>query len=107
MAKVELYHYKVLQIAVLLLLLMPATAISQYFLRIEPVDRDTVFVKDSLRLQQTFKNRDACAEYIQDLTGLLLKRGFANASLDSVRIDSAFAVVQLYLGDKMNWTRIH
>ena len=106
MAKVELYHYKVLHVAVLLILLLPVAGISQYSLRIEPVDRDTVFIKDSLGLQQAFKSRDACAEYIQDLPDLLLKRGFANASLDSVRIDSTSAMVQLYLGDKMNWSRI-
>ncbi|RYY30865.1 MAG: hypothetical protein EOO04_03485 [Chitinophagaceae bacterium] len=107
MAKVELYRYKVLQIAIAFVLMLPATGIGQYRLQIYPVDKDTVFVKDTLRLQQSFKTRDACAEYIQDLPDLLLKAGYANASLDSVRLDSTFAVVQLYLGEKMTWNRIY
>lgn len=107
MAKVELYRYKVLQIAIAFVLMLPATGIGQYRLQIDPVDRDTLFVKDSVRLQQSFKTRDACADYIQDLPDLLMKAGYANASLDSVRLDSTFAVVQLYLGEKMTWNRIY
>ncbi len=107
MAKVELYHYKVLQVAILIVLMLPFSGFGQYFLRIEPVDRDTVFIKDSLRLQQHFKNREACATYLQELPELLSKRGFANASLDSVRLDSAAAMVELYIGERMNWHQIH
>ncbi len=93
--------------AFMLLLVVCCTAEAQYQLRIVPVDRDTVFVKDTLKLQTNFRNRTACTEYIVKLPGLLQSRGYASASVDSVRYDSTEAAIHLYTGEQLHWARLN
>ncbi len=104
MAKVELYRYKVLSVALIIAFMLPLTAATQYRLNILPVDRDSLFARDSLHLQQDFRTMEACAGYIEKLPGLLLKRGYATASIDSMSMDSSQASIHLYIGDAMKWT---
>jgi outer membrane protein assembly factor BamA len=107
MAKVDVYRYKAYLVGVLLVLLIPLPGNTQYRLTIEPLDRDTLFLKDSLQLQTRFKSRDACFDYINKLPALLLSKGYPAASVDSIFLDTLNANISLYVGDGLRWTLIH
>jgi len=91
---------------VMLQFAMLFTSTAQYRLTIEPVDRDLFFITDSLKLQTEFRNRSICTDYINKMPALLLGKGFASASLDSVRLDTAGAFISLFVGEPMKWTKI-
>ncbi|HTQ29230.1 MAG TPA: hypothetical protein VMI35_13925 [Puia sp.] len=89
------------------LTLVGLSGYSQYRLKVVCVDRDSVFNQKNLGLQEAFKNRDACTEYIYRMPSILQAKGFAAASIDSIRFDSIQAVVNLYVGDVYKWGHIH
>jgi len=103
MAKVEVYHYKNYLLGIAFFLVFPLIVNSQYSLFVQGVDKDSVFIKDSLRLQTSFKNKETCTEYINRLPSLLLSKGYSIASVDEIKIDSAAATVSLYVGDPLYW----
>lgn len=80
---------------------------SQYSLRVKMQSSDSILSAAALNIPASFKDRNACTDYIYKLTGILQDKGFASASIDSLRFDSAFAFVQLYIGDKFSWYAIH
>jgi outer membrane protein assembly factor BamA len=90
----------------LLLLLSGYRGFSQYRLNIQPVDKDSLFVRNKLSLPATFKNRAACSEFIASLPSVLQVKGFMTASVDSVGYDSAAATIRLYLGPVYRWAHI-
>jgi outer membrane protein assembly factor BamA len=90
----------------LLLLLSGVRGFSQYRLHIQPVDKDSLFVRNKLDLTPTFKSRIACSEYISTLPALLQVKGYMTASVDSVGYDSAGATIRLYIGPVYRWAHI-
>lgn len=84
----------------LLLLLLAATAgMAQYQLKINPVDKDSLFINEQLKLQTDFPNQVNCIQYIDNLPGLLQLKGYPAASVDSLLVDSSGASIQLYIGE--------
>lgn len=94
----RLSKVRVYKLLLLATLFIGVQASAQYTLKIVPVDRDTVFIRDTLALQQSFANRTVCAEYLNKLGSYLLSKGYPTASLDSIYLDSASAYLQLYIG---------
>lgn len=81
----------------------PMSAGAQYLLRIIPVDRDSSFVQDSLRLQTSFKTQTHCEDYVKKIPQLLQARGYPVVSVDSERYDSTEATIELYVGASLRW----
>src|SRR5258706_13485326 len=79
---------------------------AQYQLHIVYVDKDTVFNKESLKLQTNFPNITSCAHYVNKLPSQLNQQGYIAASVDSVSYDSSFATIHLYTGKKQHWVRL-
>lgn len=79
---------------------------AQYELRIHYVDKDTAFQPRALKLQTSFANQLACEDYVAKLPALLNTKGYAAASIDTVRYDSSFAQVEMYLGDQQTWLQL-
>lgn len=88
------------------LLFLPLGGWAQYVLRIEPVDKDSTFLKTKLGIVTSFRNREACTEYIYNLVPLLQAKGYFTASVDTVSYDSAAAHLRLYLGRAWRWASI-
>ncbi|MFL5771732.1 MAG: BamA/TamA family outer membrane protein [Flavisolibacter sp.] len=57
-------------------------------------------------LQNNFPTKEEAAIYISRLPTLLHSKGFASASVDRVVIDSMSAEVELFLGEKYQWSHI-
>ena len=72
--------------------------VNKYQLIINYVDKDSSFNSQALKLQTGFANQIQCLDYINKLPALLNMKGYSAASIDSVHYDSAFALVQLFLG---------
>src|ERR1035437_6497280 len=102
MTKLRLYDCTLF----LLLALSCQTGFSQYQLKVNCVDRDSLFNQQNLNLTASFRNRTSCLQYIDQIPALLQSRGFAGASLDSISYDSAQARVRLYLGEAFSWAHI-
>src|SRR5580765_6438350 len=103
MTKLRLYGCTFL----LLLLLGCLNGFSQYQLKVICIDRDSVFDQKNLGLQSSFKNKDACVEYIYKIPALLHAKGLATASIDTISFDSLQANVHLYIGDTYKWGHIN
>jgi outer membrane protein assembly factor BamA len=103
MTKLGLYVFGVL----LLLLVSSQRGCAQYQLNIICVDRDSVFDQKNLGLERAFKDREACLNYIYKLPALLQSKGFATASIDSIKYDSVSAFIHLFIGDVYTWGHIH
>jgi outer membrane protein assembly factor BamA len=79
---------------------------AQYALHIRLSSPDSVLKTTSLGIPDSFKDRAGCTEYIYKLTDILRNKGFTAASIDSVKIDSAAAFLQLYIGERFTWSKI-
>ena len=79
-------------------------SVCQYTLRVQPVDKDSTFIRDTLKLKHNFPNRELCSNYINALPGLLQSKGYASASVDSVYYDSTFAYSLLYVGEAIKYS---
>ena len=97
-----------LQISVLLALLTAICAHGQekYPLRVRYADSLSARYADTSPVQQIFTSRIECSNYLAQLPALLQARGFVTASLDSIRFDSSFAAIVLYLGQRYQWARL-
>ena len=91
---------------VMLLLISGLKGYPQYPLRISLQAADSVLSPADLGIPASFKDRNACTEYVYRLPGLLQDKGFAAASIDSAHFDSAYAFIQLYIGDKFSWASV-
>jgi outer membrane protein assembly factor BamA len=97
MAKLSAYHkISGLLVAMLTLSLFAG---AQYTLRYQPVDRDSLFITDTLKLQRAFQNMQNCMTYVKKIPALLQNKGYPNASIDSSTYDSTGATCTLYVGD--------
>ena len=90
-----------------LLLLSNSKGFAQFPLHIIPVDKDSLFIQKKLGLTTSFKTKDACTEYIYNITTLLQAKGFMTASADSIHITNDSAVVRLYVGAAYQWAYIN
>src|SRR3982750_2339408 len=81
---------------------MPVVGQQQYQLQLRGADSDSVFLS-SLGIPAGFPTRNECVKFITELPASLRVRGYVTASLDSVRYDSSFARVVLFLGSKYEW----
>jgi outer membrane protein assembly factor BamA len=88
-------------------LAIPFLLPAQYRLQIKPVDKDSVFIHSTLRLQSDFKNELLAREYIQNLPVLMQSKGYPAASVDTVLFDSLGAQCSLYVGETYQWARLH
>ncbi|HLG40662.1 MAG TPA: POTRA domain-containing protein, partial [Chitinophagaceae bacterium] len=94
-----------LQISVLVFLLwqieLPAQNI--YGLITQSTDKDSVFLANSLGIPSSFSNRALCFDYVNKLSGYLKSKGYVTASVDSIRYDSSFARLVIFVGDIYQW----
>lgn len=99
MAKLSAYH----KISGLLVVLLSVSIFvkAQYPLHIQPVDRDSLFIRDTLKLQTRFQSIQNCISYIKKLPSLLQKKGFPFSSVDSISYDSSSAYCVLYTGEPL------
>lgn len=67
---------------------------------------DTTDVSVAIGLKSEFDDKNLCSQYIFELPGLLQKKGYIAASVDSVQMDSAAATVVLYLGEPWRWAML-
>lgn len=63
--------------------------------------------KDEQLFPTSFNSQIEAGVYLAQLPATLRNKGYIAASVDSVRFDSLFAVVTIYLGEQYRWTRIH
>src|SRR5580693_7505320 len=98
MPKVSRYSWRK-WMGCLLLLFTGFLARAQFRLRLEPVDKDTAFLTQTLGIQTSFTGLLACRQYIDKLPELLESKGYSTASIDSLWIDSAYCFVKLYVGE--------
>ncbi|WP_127128615.1 ShlB/FhaC/HecB family hemolysin secretion/activation protein [Pseudoflavitalea rhizosphaerae] len=96
-----------LQTILFLLFAWPMAAGAQYVLRIIPVDRNDSFIRDSLKLQSNFKDRQKCEEYVRKIPAILQQRGYPVVSVDSERYDSTEATIELYVGASLRWAYLN
>src|SRR5688572_4845888 len=102
MAKLTVYQ----KISGLLLvaLILSISSKSQYKLHIYPVDKDSVFITETVALQTNFQSKQTCIAYVNKLPAFLKSKGYPNSSVDSVSYDSLGAICQLYIGDPLRHT---
>lgn len=82
------------------------TSVAQYRLRVRAADKDSSFVAGIQGVQYSFKNQKECVEYINKLTGLLITKGFATASLDTIAYGAEEAVAVVFFGKVYKIERI-
>jgi outer membrane protein assembly factor BamA len=90
-----------------MIVLLPLSGWAQYALRIESVDKDSVFVRTKLGLTTSFRSREVCTAYLFDLIPQLQAKGYLAASVDSVSYGQNSATVWLYLGQVWRWASIN
>ncbi len=95
-----------LSIILIVYLCISTYAVAQYQLRIDYVDKDSIFQPQALKLRTNFSSQFQCQEYINKLPELLNLKGYASASIDNIRYDTNFAQIQLYLGAQQNWVQL-
>ncbi len=91
-----------LSIILIVHLCISTYAVAQYQLRIDYVDKDSIFQPQALKLRTNFSSLFQCQEYVNKLPELLNLKGYASASIDNIRYDTNFAQIQLYLGAQQN-----
>lgn len=76
-----------------------------YPVRYQTAGADSVHL-NSLSLPVSFPSRLEADAYLAGLLPFLQSKGFVTASIDSLRLDSAAAVVTLFLGEPYQWSRV-
>src|SRR5690348_15120117 len=97
-----------LQISAIVGLLLGCQVCAQqnYSLHIKGVDKDSSFIVSQTGLATTFPSRLACIEYVFKLPVLLQSKGYVTASIDSIRYDSTFAQLVLFMGERYYWAEL-
>ncbi len=104
MAKAVTYKIIII-ICSLFILTGPLKAQTSYALIINPVDKDTFFLK-RLNLKTSFQKKQQCTEYVQKLPALLQAQGFIAASVDSVKITDTYTAIHLFTGERYSLASI-
>lgn len=82
------------------------TASSRYRLVIQYIDKDSSFNADALRLRTSFESQPFCIDYVNKLVPQLNIQGYAAASIDEMRMDSASVQIRLYVGEQQKWIKL-
>ncbi|MCX8020712.1 MAG: hypothetical protein N2747_09490 [Chitinophagaceae bacterium] len=82
----------------------PAT--HDYSLYIQCSDHESRNLIQEAGLKTKFSSRFECEDYIQKIPGILQRKGYLTASVDSVRFDSLSAYVSLYAGERYQWAKV-
>lgn len=106
MAKIEVYGDRRMMVLLVLAALLPLSMLGQYRLTIRSVDKDTT-IMPHLDLQSSFRNQEACRQYVNTLPAFLQSKGFAGASVDSAGFDSLSATVLIYVGDNFSYAHVN
>lgn len=94
-------------ILVIVCLFFLHTSFAQYQLKIKLADKDTSFNLQSLKITTNFANNLACATYINQLPEILHAKGYALASVDSIRYEATYAAIQLFIGKQFRNIKLH
>src|SRR5579872_2271518 len=90
-----------------ILLLSSFRGVAQYPLHIIPVDKDSLFLQKKLGLITSFKSRETCIEYVDNLLPTLQGKGYVTASVDSIGYGVTGATLRLYAGNLYRWAQIN
>ena len=63
-------------------LVLPFLLSAQYRVQIKPVDKDSVFIYSTLRLDSNFRNQELAKDYVSKLPELLQAKGYPAASIE-------------------------
>jgi outer membrane protein assembly factor BamA len=96
---------KLLLVACLLILLKDASG-QAYEVRYISSDADSTLIK-STGLKERFTSRIEASTYLNTVPNFLYTKGYITASIDSMRMDSTAASVQLFLGQQYHWAKIN
>jgi outer membrane protein assembly factor BamA len=94
-------------VSIIILLQTAALAQNKYELHVKGVDKDSAFIISTVGLQTNFVSRPECMDYINKLPSLLQSKGYVTASLDSLKYDSSFASIHLFLGEVYHWAELN
>lgn len=94
---------KKIVILVILVYLFKGLSAQKYMVEYHFNNKDTTENKQPVSLQSNFQSKSASVQYIDNLKSYLNSKGYATASIDSIRYDSAFASVYLYIGKNYHW----
>ncbi|HET9056841.1 MAG TPA: POTRA domain-containing protein [Chitinophagaceae bacterium] len=89
------------------LLVNTIRAQQNYLLHYYFIDKDSLFNKKPLGLQENFVNQADCLVYLFKITSTLHAKGYVAASVDSAWYDSTSANVMLFVGKKYQWAQLH
>ena len=103
MAKLRLYYC----LLILTELLCSGKTFSQYQLKIFPVDKDSIFLQKTFALQTSFKNKNACLDYVYELQNILQAKGYLTTSVDSIKSDTSQTSIHLFVGEIYKWMHIN
>jgi outer membrane protein assembly factor BamA len=102
--------YSILHIRYLIILMTSLVismgGMAQFKLNIHFADKDNSFNPQPLKLQTSFANSYACADYINGLRALLGSKGYPTASVDSVFEMSTYTDIKLFLGKQYRWIKL-
>ena len=103
-AKSHMIKYR-LQISVLVLLLLCVSASAQntYNIHLTGVDKDSATIVQLTGLQTSFTNRLQCEGYINNLQNQLQSKGYVTASLDSIKYQTTYVAISLFIGEAYKW----
>ncbi len=82
------------------------TSAGDYKLNIHFAGKDSSFAMPRLDLQTTFANQAEALAYVNKLPALLISKGYALASVDSVWQQNDAVNILLYTGVKYNWLQL-
>jgi outer membrane protein assembly factor BamA len=80
---------------------------SKYTLQYIFADKDTLYPSQQIGLNNNFQSKEEAEKYINQLPSILLNKGFAGASIDSVNYGLDSARIFLYLGIQYKWEYIN
>lgn len=88
---------------------IPVSSFAQqeYKLYAKAVDRDEIFLKDSLGIISDFATREAAIEYVTKLPSYLHSKGYVTASIDTILFDTTFARMTLFIGQSYTWASLN
>ncbi|MEP6683564.1 MAG: hypothetical protein ABJA35_09900 [Parafilimonas sp.] len=105
MAKLIQYRVYIFQLLLFCILFDCAYAQTNCKLIIHPVSADSANIA-SLNIQTNFDSKTSCIQYVNSLPGLLIIKGYASASVDSLWEDSSSVSIKLFTGEKYLWQKL-
>jgi len=82
------------------------SATNKYILLIQLIDKEHSLDFNSLRLTNSFLNKEEVLIYINNLPKLLTSKGFPVSSIDKMVIKDTITEIELYLGERYVYTKL-